>query len=143
MATREQYKRYVAEFKQLEREFKQSGKIMDDAQMMTKDEYDYMYAAWTQENSGDRKKLTNIPKQIAEKQAYHFTRDHAELIAEAFKKIDPESKISLKEIRMNQTKPVMDMWEVIQAEKEQLMAEQGLSAQAAQEVISTYYFGSV
>ena len=118
MATREQYKRYVAEFRQLEKEFKQSGKIMDDAQMMTKDEYDYMYAAWIQENAGDRKKLTNIPKLIVEKQAYDFTRDHAELIAEAFKKIDPENKISLKEIRMNQTKPVLEMWDVIQAEKE-------------------------
>lgn len=143
MATREQYKRYVAEFKQLEKEFKQSGKLIDDDHMMSKDEYDYMYAAWIQENAGDRKKLTNIPKQIAEKQAYHYTRDHAEVIAEAFKKIDPESKISIKEIRMNQTKPVMEMWDLIQAEKEQLMAEQGLSAEAAQEVISTYYFGSL
>ena len=118
MATREQYKRYVAEFKQLEREFKQSGKLMDDDHLMSKDEYDYMYAAWTYENAGDRKKLTNIPKQIAEKQAYHYTRDHAEVIAEAFKKIDPESKISIQEIRMNQTKPVMEMWDLIQAEKE-------------------------
>lgn len=142
MATKEQYKRYVAEFKQLEREFRQSGKTMDDAKMMTKDEYDYMYAAWAQENAGDRKKLSNIPKQIAEKQAYHFTRDHAELIAEAFKKIDPESKFSLQEIRMNQTKSVQDMWDVIKAERDQLIAD-GLSSEAAQKVISTYYFGSV
>lgn len=142
MATKEQYKRYVAEFRQLEKEFKQSGKIMDDAQMMTKDEYDYYYTAWTQENAGDRKRLTNIPKQIAEKQAYHFTRDHAEKIAEAFKKIDPESRFSLQEIRMNQTKSVQDMWEVIKAERDQLIAD-GLSSEAAQEIISTYYFGSV
>lgn len=142
MATREQYKRYVAEFRQLEKEFKQSGKIMDDAQMMSKDEYDYMYAAWTQENAGNRKKLTNIPKQIAEKQAYHFTRDHAEKIAEAFKKIDPESRFSLQEIRMNQTKSVKEMWDVIKAERDRLIAD-GLSSEAAQEIISAYYFGSV
>lgn len=142
MATREQYKRYVAEFEQLKKEFGKSSKIMDDAQMMTKDEYDYMYAAWTQENAGNRKKLTNIPKQIAEKQAYHFTRDHAEKIAKAFKKIDPESKFSLQEIRMNQTKSVQDMWDVIKAERDQLIAD-GLGSKAAQEIISTYYFGSV
>lgn len=140
MATKEQYRRYVEEFKELEKKFKKDGRVLDD-RIMTKEEYDTMHALWVRDNAGNRKKLTNIARQIVERQAYTYTRDHAEAIQDAFRKLDPEARIALEDIMLNEKKIVLDMWEQLKQEKDKLIAS-GVDIKTANEVISNYYFGS-
>lgn len=131
----QKYDLYVEEYNKAEKSLAKRGKSMY-LEKMNKAQFTARIIA--EENSG-RKAGAKFVRDFVDASKYETTRDRAKAVKVAFKELTGED-FSIAAIRM-QTKKVVSAWELLKDEYK-AMRFSGLSAGAAADIISWYYFGS-